>query len=248
MQVNSVSSMQSFGNKRMASPEQILSWIANANDKDLKQLAYKQTNIDVEDRKHRRIDNALYFAMPLSSAVAYAVNPSNMSRIGRLGTATKLGALFTLPFATVAGAFALKNSINKHNEKAAIFSANHPVLTSIAALAGGLAAAAVVRGGASKLIAKYGEQIAAKAAPAVEKLAKGLDSSKVLNFASKQLAKMPSALKEFSKKALSWSPYLILGAQIGHMLNHQSVKTQQYYKNYETLKTAQEQVRAMIDA
>lgn len=241
MQVNSISTAQSFGNY----PSQ-MQIFANLSEDQLRAIAYQKTKQDVNDKKHRRIDIMLYYSMPLSSALSYAVAPSNISRISRLGIGAKLAALFTIPFAAVHAAFGVKKSIDKHNETSAVFSANHPILSAVAPLAGGLLAAAAIRAGGAKLLDKYGEQIATKAKPAVEALAKHLDSSKVLNFASEQLVKAPSALKEFSKSAIGWLPCMILGAQLGHIMNHESVETREYNKNYETLKNVQNAVRTAI--
>ena len=236
MQVNSVSSAQSFRSLPLEARV-----IAALDDDQLKSVAYQKAKRDVEDKKHRRIDNLLYFSIPLSSAFAAAVNAKDVSRIARLGLGSRLAASLTLPFATVAGAFAIKNQADKHSRTSALFSANHPILTAVTALAGGLLAAAAIRGGVSALAPKVMKHV--DTAHLTENLAKKLNESKVLNSVSRQLDKLPSSLKEFSKAALSWTPYVLVATQIGHMFNHDRVKTNEYYKNYEALKDVQNAVR-----
>jgi len=236
MQVNSVSSAQSF--KALPLEARVL---AAMDDNQIRSVAYKKAEHDVDDKKHRRIDSLMYYSIPLSSAFATTVNTQGLSRVARLGLGTKLAASLTLPFAAVMGAFGVKNQIDKHSRTSALFSANHPILTAITALAGGLLAAGAIRGGVSALAPKVMKHI--DTTKLTESLAKKLDESKVLNFASKQLDKLPSSLKEFSKTALSWTPYIIIATQIGHMINHDRVKTNEYYKNYEALKTFQSVVR-----
>lgn len=238
MQVNSVSQAQSF--KGMPIDARI---IGALDDNQLKSIAYQKARHDVSDDKHRRIDNMLYYSIPLSAAFAAAVNPSNMSRISRLSGGAKLAAILTLPFAAVHGAFAVKDQIDKHSRTSAMFSANHPILTGIGTFTAGLLAAGGVRAGAEWLTEKLGVNVDVNGKKATETIAKKLDESKVLNFASKQLAKWPAALKEFSKSALRWSPYVIAAVQIGHVLNHENVKTREYYKNLDALRTVRTAVR-----
>lgn len=242
MQVNSVSSAQSF--KALPLQAQIF---ASLDDNQLKGLAYQKAKIDVDDKKHRRLTNLLYYSVPLAAGAAAAVNPTNMSRIGRLGAGLRGVAALAIPFAIVDAVFAGKHAVDKNSRTSAQFTTDHPILASLATLAVGIAGIVAFNKGAVKFGAKYGEQIANRIAPTVANIAEKLDKSEVLNFTSRQLAKLPSALKEIGKTALDWAPWMLIFANVGHTINHDNVKNAQYIKNYEALKNVQSAIRG-IDA
>lgn len=239
MQVNSVSSVNSFG--QGFNPAQL---IGAMSDDDLKTIAYAKASKDVNDKKHRRITNLLYYSVPLAAGVAAAVKPSNMSRIGRLGLGLKGAAALAIPFAIVDATFAAKNKLDKNSRTSAEFTKNHPIVSALATLGAGIAGIFAFNKGAAKLGAKYGEKIAERAYPTIVNVSKKLDSSKILDFASKQLAKVPSSIKEFSKAALDWAPWMLIFANIGHSINHDKVKNAEYMKNYQNLKAVQDVINA----
>ena len=236
MKVNSISSNQVFGHD---SNKLYMSVLRDASDSDLKYLAYAKASYDVNDRKHRRISDLLYYSVPVAAGVAEAVKPASISRIGRLGLGAKGFLSLAIPFALIDATFGIKNFIDKHSSTSAKFTKEHPFVSAMATLGAGIAGILVFNRAAGKLGAKYGEQFVNKLAPEVAKLTKKLDASKVLNYASKQLAKLPSSLKEFSKVALDWSPWMLVFANVGHSINHENVKNAEYMKNYQALKDVQ---------
>ena len=111
MKVNSISSNQVFGHD---SNKLYMSVLRDASDSDLKYLAYAKASHDVNDRKHRRISDLLYYSVPVAAGVAEAVKPASISRIGRLGLGAKGFLSLAIPFALIALArcFPIINSIS----------------------------------------------------------------------------------------------------------------------------------------
>ncbi|MBP3820434.1 hypothetical protein J6G99_02180 [bacterium] len=52
--------------------------LANASDSDLRKFAYKKASVDLQDKKNRRIDNALFYSIPLASGLSSAVKDVNI--------------------------------------------------------------------------------------------------------------------------------------------------------------------------
>lgn len=245
MQVNSVSSAQTFKSNNV-NPAAILAF---ASDRDLQQIAYAKTLHDVNDKKHRRIDKALFASIPIAAGIAAAVTPAKAARIDRLISGSLVTAGVTASLAVIGAAFGLRNKIDENSETAAKFSRNYPLLSVLATSAAAFAGIVALNKGSNKILnTKFANDLFAKLEPTLEKLGKKLDASKVLDFTSKQLAKLPSAFKEITKTALKWSPIAIIGTQIVHDINHDRVKTKEYYNNFAQLKTAQNAIRESLQA
>ena len=105
-----------------------------------------------------------------------------------------------------------------------------------------------LRHGAIKGLDKYGDKLLEKASPYLNKLAKSLNSSKLLDKTSSVLQKVPSSIKEFTKTALNWSPWLLLMTSIAHTFSHDDVKAKTFAKNFEELKIAQDLIRQDLTA
>lgn len=96
MQVSSVSNSFNPPSFRASREEQAFSRL---DDSDLRKMAYAKASNDVNDKKHRRIDKALYYSLPLAGglvAVAGGKFSGKYARINRLGV-----------FGAVAGIWAL---------------------------------------------------------------------------------------------------------------------------------------------
>ena len=65
---------------------------------------------------------------------------------------------------------------------------------------------------------------------------------------SSVLQKVPSSIKEFTKTALNWSPWLLLMTSIAHTFSHDDVKAKTFAKNFEELKIAQDLIRQDLTA
>lgn len=245
MIVNSVSinsnKGHSFGNRSR------IEQFAGLADEDLKQLAYNKASIDVEDKKHKKINNILYYSIPLVSGVAAAVK-SPATRVGRIANFGLGFASWAIPFAIVDAAIGAKHAAQKTIPTVKEFTEKHPVLTTIGTLAATIAAYVGLTRGGVKVLGKHGESISKAAAPYVEKLGNKLNNSKILDKLSDFTKKLPSSAKDVTKIALDWAPWMLLFANISHSFNHEKVKAQEYVNNYETLKEQQQIVRQNLAA
>lgn len=260
MQVNSITpvsvqSKSSFGNRDFS--RQILEEFANADDKALKQAALQKASIDVNDKKHRRISNVLYYSFaPAIGLAAMIEKPAEaVSKLAKISTSRSL-RLKNFAGNTIGAAIALLGvdlvmrgvaKLENSSDKIRKFTKDHPVMSFLATAGTGIGALTLLGAGALKL------QNLVKSKPvkfATKKLAyqinNKLNNSKILNKASELLTKVPSAIKGFAKGAAAWAPLLLVLANINHSFNHAKAKTVETAKNYTQLKEAQTQVRMAL--
>lgn len=259
MQVNSISSIQTqsaFGNKKVSQRE-ILETFANADDVALKQAAFEKASFDVNDKKHKRVSNALYLSLapaiglaaaikqPAQTVSALTKNPIARSLRLKTFVGNTLGAVLALGAIdiTMKAISKLENS----NKKLKEFTKEHPTMSFLSAFGAGIGALSLLGSGVFKL------QNLVKSKPvkfATKKLAyqinNKLNNSKVLNALSKGLDKVPSAIKGFTKGLINWSPMLIILANINHSFAHARAKGQATMNNYLQLKETQAQVRTAL--
>lgn len=244
MQVNSVSlngrvSKTSFGDNTLQER------FASLNENELRQLAYAKSSHEVNDKKHKRLDRAIIASVPLAAGIAAAAAPKSMSRIGRLASFGLGAASWILPFAVVDAVFGAEK-LAKKNKSVKDFAKEHPMLTVMGTFAASIGAYLGLRHGAIKGLNKYGDKIFEKASPYMDKLAKSLNDSKFIDKVSATLEKVPSSIKEFTKTALNWSPWVLLLTSITHTFSHDDARAKNFSQNLEELKMAQKLIRQDI--
>jgi len=266
MQVNSVSS-SSFGQKNVA-PREALEILANADDKELKYWARQQASIAVNDKKHNRIHNMLYWSLPVAAGLAAVVNnPAKaISTVGNaaknvrifspvmrnLGNFAKTAASWAGTFMFIDVLFAGRNKLTKENGAVRKFDKEHPVLSFIATA--GAAIGAVILGG--KAISKLSPYVSKMIKPQVEvkvlekmiKVDNKLANSKVLDKAAKGLKAIPSAIKSVLKGTVTFSPLLLLFANVAHSTNHYNAKREETLNQYMQIKQSQAVAQTVIGA
>lgn len=67
MQVNSVSLAGNTKNASFKSMQREFETLAALDDNQVRQIAYAKASHDVNDKKHKRISNALYFSIPIAA-------------------------------------------------------------------------------------------------------------------------------------------------------------------------------------
>lgn len=275
MQVNSLSSrtvepQQSFGHRRSKAERQralereAFEQFADMDDQTLKQLAYMKASYSVNDKKHKRISNALYYSIPLAAGLAAAVkNPVkalsakglvNSSRALRLGNFAASTLSWAGTFAMIDVIFGGKRQLDKASPAVREFSEKHPIASTIATIGASIGAIFLAGKGISKLVNKMmpkasstlSKTFSTKELRAVAKVSDKLNNSKILNWTSAKLAKVPSAIKNFAKGVIDYGPILLICSSIAHSFNHQNVKAREVVKGYEELKDAQAQVREKL--
>lgn len=260
MQVNSISSQnvetrQSFGQRNRE--REALERFAELDDRSIRHLAYQKASVDVNDKKHRRISSALYYNIPLAAGLAAAVRTpavKNMTRSLRLRNFGATALSWAATFAAIDLIFAGKRKLDKASPAVKDFSANHPIVSTLATI--GASIGAIYLGG--KGISKLAEKALSKSANAISnkftikqlrsmaKLNQTLNNSKFLNSVSEQLAKVPSSLKNFAKGVVDYGPILLICSSIAHSFNHENVKARQVVNNYNDIKEAQANVRNIL--
>lgn len=270
MQVNSVSlnNVESFGSRKYKKDYQeneysklyskVIDDLPNASDEDLKKLAIKDASIAVNDKKHKRINNALYWGVPVAGGLAAVVrNPAKAGTFtsARLGNLTKFATTTASWLGTLLlmdGVFAVKNKVSKNSETVRKFDQNHPIISLGLTIGASIGAVALALTGGSRLANKAIKAVkpenAEKLTNIVTKLDKVLENSKVLNTISKGIDKVPSSLKGFAKGIIDWAPMMMIIGQLSHSFNHAAVKNNVANQNYAELKIARDEARAEVEA
>jgi hypothetical protein len=257
MQVNAISS-QNFGHKGCKHEHNLFSdseAFASLDKADLMKLSYDMAGKQVNDKKHKRIDNALYYGLPLAGGLSAVATLSKASRFGKLATFATSALNWGAGLLAINAFFGLKNKVVNSSEKLRNFEAQHPIASTLGAIGACIGAVALGTKGLSKLSAKYapkfeakyGKMIASKSAPILEKIAKTLDNSKILNKMAEVGTKVPSAIKSAGKFLAVNAPLVLLFTNIAHSVNHRNVKNEVASKDYATLSAVQTAVREQLD-
>ena len=252
MQVNSVSLSANASNTafKATSEEQVF---ASLKDRDIKKLAWAKASSDVNDRKHRAIDNALFYTLPLAGGLSAAVrdfSPEAISKLGKHNIRSMRLARFGLVGASWAAGLAalgaLWNAKDYLSQKIDVIK-NNPVISSVATFAAGFGVlSAVDKYGFKGLMKVINSVDDKKVMPYLKKVRNALNESKVLNKASEYISKFPSPIRDIGKGAAELAPLLIIGTQIAHMFGHQRAKANVASRNYDDLRQAQEMIREDI--
>lgn len=220
---------------------------AAIDDRQLRQLAGRAASVQVNDKKHKVMNNMLWYSLPVASGVAAVVqNPSVVGRIPKLKLFTKQTAIIAGMLAVIDATFAAARGINKHSETLGNFNKEHPVMSTLLTIGASVGALLLAGKGAGKLYEKYGD----KAIKFLKdkKVDKYIKDNKLITKATEALKKAPSALKEFGKTVLSWGPWIVLGTTIAHSFGHEKARAVAEVRNYDYLKANQEKVREALDA
>jgi len=252
MQVSSVSLSSNARNTAfLASPQEQL--FATLKDHDLRNMAWAKASRDVNDRKHHRLDNALFLTLPLAgglSAIAQKFPPEAVAKFGTHNMRAVKFARFGLISASWAAGLTALGALwgaKDYLAKRVDIIKNNPVISSIATFAAGFGVLAGVDKLGTKGLVKVIEKVdSKKVLPYLRKARNVLNESKVLNKASEFMAKFPSPIKDIARSTATLAPLLVIGTQIGHIFGHQSVKNRVAQRNYEELKQAQENIRQDI--
>ena len=251
MQVNAISSQNTGFAQNFRGKRDNIDAFINLDDETIRQLAYLKTVKSVDDKRHRKLDRGLMNLVPVAAGVAAAVaTPKLWSKTARLEKLMAFGetaAKWFAAFGIIDLVFAGKNKLDQVSEKSREFTKNNPFLSFIGTAALSFAAIAGAKKGFGKLIDKYGVKLVnkfdSKIGSALIKAGEKLDGNRVLNWISKQTAKLskntPSALKDLGKGLVEWSPLILGLGAIAHSADHGKVKAQEFSKNYNDLKDKQ---------
>lgn len=255
MQVNSVSMANS--NPAFKGPREELEKFAYMDDKDTQKLALAKASKDVNDKKARRISNALYLAAPISAGLYTAslfpskmltkVGKTNISRAVKLleGTRGALGCAAL--FLGIDAVFAAKKKVENSNPSIKEFSQNHPLVSFFGTVAATLGAFYGLKRGAGFLSKSIGSKnIPVKNIKSFLKFSEKLQNSKILNKASKYMDNVPKFAKSMAKSTLSWGPVLFILGRLVHDQNHARRKVMAFQDNYNQIKSEQEVIKTAL--
>lgn len=255
MQVGAVSLSNKVNFK--ASDEEYI--FASLNDKALRHVAYNQACEQVNDKRHKKINNALYYSLPIVGGLSTLASKVALKQEGNLAVlapATKIrgiklmraGAItgvWTAALASIALVAGAENLLYKKSQSVKDFVNEHPIISTVGTLVTAFGAIYGVNKVGGKLLGKLGNYIE-KNISKVNKFDNALNNSKILNSAENLISKLPTSIKSLGATALKWSPVAVMATQIAHYFGHEKVKNNQAYQNYSQLKDAQEIIREDI--
>lgn len=252
MQVNSVTSSSKAPNLAFKSTPQEKMFVS-LKDNDIRKIAWAKASYDVNDRKHRAIDNILFYSLPLAGGISASVGkytPEAISKIGshnlralRLADFAKGFAGWGVAIAALDMLWGAKDFLAKKVD----FIKENPVISSIATFVAGFGVLTLANRASAKGFVKMLEHVDDKrVVPYLRNVRDALNESKILNKASEFLKKVPSPIKDIAKGTAELSPLIVIGTQIGHLFGHQRAKAMVAQKNYEDLKLAQANIKEFI--
>lgn len=241
-----------FGTRSNAKTDKLDAFI-NMDDNHLRQLAYAKSAEEFNEKKSRRVTNALFYAAPLAAGVkAAAFNDGSATKIfskkvsglaGRAARGLKVAALFTAGLAALdTMGVGVGKLINKSDKVKNLYN-DHPFLSLGALVGAGLGVIALLNRGAGRLAAVKAPKFLQKG---TAKVAKFLNTNKHIAKAQNAMkglaAKTPAALKEFGVSALEWAPTALLLGGLFHSVSDINKKNRVIAKNYTQLRNFQSEL------
>ena len=248
MQVNAISSYdKGFTGKR----DNIDSAIAQ-DDRYVRAYAYQKAMHDVKDKKHQKISNALWYAIPAAAGLSRALlTRGSISLFGKGidGLASKLtagivGALpWAIGFGIVDGISKANNAISKKSEDFREAKAKHPIISFAGLIGTCMAAFAAAEFTICKAFDKMGPKTYARLGNAAEKFAKVINKVKTPEFIKKPVSKLiagaPKLIKNGAKFGISVAPQALLLTALLHSISHRIDRRNEFEKNYTAMKDTQ---------
>lgn len=226
--------------------------LINMNDNQLRKIAYAQTQANFNEKKQRRITNALFYSAPIAAGVATAVlnnAPTTVFSKNLTGLAARAarGLKTSIKWVGALAAIDLlgmgKNKLSQILPEVRKFDAEHPWISMATMLSAGIGAIILVGKGASKLGALKGNKFLQKT---TEKVANFINTNKVITKLKNGLRtlsqKTPSALKEIGATILSWTPTALMFGGLYHSINSNNAQIREFDKNYTNLRNQQQKL------
>lgn len=220
------------------------------DDNTVRKLAYLKTVEKVDDKKNRKITNALFYSAPIAAGLKAAFfNDGSATKLfsknltGRAAKAAaglKVAALFTAGLGAIDLLGYGAKKLSDKSEAVRKFEDKHRLLSFGALLAAGLGTLSLLGRGLGAVASKKAPQFLQKG---TERVAKFLNNSKNINKFSKTISgftsKIPTSLKEIGATALDWSPTMLLFGGLFHSIASRNNHSREFAKNYTELRDRQ---------
>lgn len=219
------------------------------DDNSVRQIAYLQTESKFDNKKSKRITNAMYWAAPLAAGLGTAVFTKGKTKIfskevsgvaARVANGLKMTALWGAGLASLGALGFGRKKLAEQSPEVRKFDNEHPFISTIGTLAAGLGALFLVDKGAAKLASVNAPKFMQKA---TGKVAEFLNDAKIMVSAKNGLKsvaqKTPPALKELGGTLLSWAPSLLIIGGFFHSIGSVNAQNRDFVKNYTSLKNKQ---------
>ena len=224
--------------------------IISMDDNTIRQIAYMQTASKIDEKKNRKVTNALFYSAPLAIGLRNAILSKNGdTRIfsknitgvaGRMAKGLKIAAIWTAALGAIDLLGFGKRKLAENSSEVRKFDREHPFLSFATIIAAGIGAITLVNKGAGRLAKvkapKFMQNLTGKAEKFINK--NGVITS-IKKGISNLAQKTPSSLKEFGETLLSWSPTALLFGGLFHSIASSNAESREFAKNYTALKERQ---------
>lgn len=253
-------SIQSIGNSPKFTARLTSEEFLNMDNHDLKQIAIEKANQDVNDKKHKLIDQTLFASIPFVAGLSSAALTKDtatffgtpvIGRAAKVANGVKEAGRWAGMFAVLDLTMLGLKELNKNSKDVRSFNKNHPFLASLGSIALGLGAISLAEKGFYKALNHLKPETLKKCQNKIANYATKINKDSLLKAigekVSKMVSKMPSALKSTGKTALAWAPLAILVGGLIHNINHSEVRNREAVNNYKALKTLQEGLKEQAE-
>lgn len=224
--------------------------IISMDDNTIRQIAYMQTASKIDEKKNRKVTNALFYSAPLAVGLSNAILSKNgNTRIfsknitglaGRMAKGLKIAAIWTAALGAIDLLGFGKRKLAENSSEVRKFDREHPFLSFATIIAAGIGAITLVNKGAGRLAKvkapKFMQNLTGKAEKFINK--NGVITS-IKKGISNLAQKTPSSLKDFGETLLSWSPTALLFGGLFHSIASSNAESREFAKNYTALKERQ---------
>ena len=224
--------------------------IISMDDNTIRQIAYMQTASKIDEKKNRKVTNALFYSAPLAIGLRNAILSKNGdTRIfsknitgvaGRMAKGLKIAAIWTAALGAIDLLGFGKRKLAENSSEVRKFDREHPFLSFATIIAAGIGAITLVNKGAGRLAKVKAPQFMQNLTGKAEKF---INKNGVITSIKKGISnfaqKTPSSLKEFGETLLFWAPTAFLFGGLFHSIASSNAESREFAKNYTALKERQ---------
>ena len=142
---------------------------AALSDSALRTLAWNKASVEVDDKRHKRLDNAIYCSLPIAGGISTLAQkmdyrpfktglmsvPPHKLRAAKLARAGMVAGAWGVALGAVSALWGANNIAEKHIKSVKEFNKEHPVLSTLSVLAASFGAVILANRLSGKIAQKY---------------------------------------------------------------------------------------------
>lgn len=245
--------IQSVTNRNFEGRRDRIDAMIRLDDRAIRQRAYERASEQVDEKRNKKVTNALMYSAPLASGIATALlTDSSKTTLftkeisgvaGRMAKGLKVAAFLTTALAAIDLLGLGRKKAAEKSKDVRKFDYKHPTLSFMGTLAAGIAVLAALPHGIARVGKLFTPEFTTKVGNKVGKLADKINENNVVDVVKHSYNKLgkksPDWLKNIGALALDWSPAALMLGGIYNSVRGNSDKTAAYIQNYNQMKEKQ---------